>query len=79
MKRMKQLVPTEAIVSKIYLLRNKKVMLDRDLAKLYGVETKQLKQSVRRNIGRFPSDFLFELTKEEFKNLRSQFVTSSLS
>jgi hypothetical protein len=54
-----------------------KVMLDRDLAELYDVETKVLKQAVRRNIGRFPEDFMFELSKEEFKNLRSQIVTSS--
>ena len=54
-----------------------KVMLDRDLAELYGVETKRLKEQVRRNIERFPEDFMFELTKEEIKNLRSQFATSS--
>jgi len=52
-------------------------MLDRDLAELYGVETKALKQAVRRNIKRFPQDFMFELTNEEFKNWRSQFVTSN--
>ena len=52
-------------------------MLDRDLAELYGVETKRLKEQVRRNIERFPEDFMFELTKEELKNLRSQFATSS--
>ena len=54
-----------------------KVMLDRDLAELYDVETKVLKQAVRRNIKRFPKDFMFELTKKEFQNLRSQIVTSS--
>ena len=70
-------VPMERITSKIYLIRKQKVMLDRDLAELYGVETKVLKQAVRRNIKRFPKDFMFELTKEEFKNLRSQIVTSS--
>jgi hypothetical protein len=74
---MKALVPTERITSKIYLIRGMKVMLDRDLAELYDVETKALKQAVRRNIDRFPEDFMFELSKEEFKNLRSQFVTSS--
>jgi hypothetical protein len=52
-------------------------MLDRGLAELYGVETKVLKQAVKRNINRFPSDFMFELTKDEFSNLRSQFATSS--
>jgi hypothetical protein len=52
-------------------------MLDKDLAELYGVETKVFKQAVKRNINRFPEDFMFELTGDEFKNLRSQFVTSS--
>jgi excisionase family DNA binding protein len=74
---MKALVPIERITSKIYLIRGMKVMLDRDLAELYDVETKVLKQAIRRNIGRFPEDFMFELSKEEFKNLRSQIVTSS--
>lgn len=70
-------VPDEVIMSKIYLIRGKKVMLDRDLAELYGVETKVLKQSVRRNEKRFPLDFMFEMTKEELQNWRSQFVTSN--
>ena len=70
-------VPTETIASKIYLIRGQKVMLDRDLAELYGVQTKVLKQAVRRNIGRFPSDFMFELNSKEFQDLRSQIVTSS--
>ncbi len=70
-------VPMEKITSKIYLIRGQKVMLDRDLATLYCVETKVLKQAVRRNIKRFPLDFMFELTKEELKNWRSQFVTSN--
>jgi hypothetical protein len=74
---MKTLVPIERIASKIYLIRDVKVMLDRDLAELYSVETKRLKEQVRRNIERFPEDFMFELTKEELKNLRSQFATSS--
>jgi phage regulator Rha-like protein len=67
----------EAIVSKIYLIRGQKVMLDRDLSELYGVETKVLKQTVRRNINRFPSDFMFEMTTRELENWRSQFVTSN--
>lgn len=67
----------EIIRSKIYEVRGQKVMLDRDLAEMYGVETKALKQAVKRNIGRFPADFMFELTKEEFTILRSQFVTSN--
>lgn len=65
----------QAIQKKIYLIRGEKVMLDYDLAELYHVETKALKQSVRRNINRFPEDFMFELTKEEYNSLRSQFVT----
>jgi aromatic ring-opening dioxygenase LigB subunit len=69
-------VPIEQITGKIYLIRDHNVMLDRDLAVLYRVETKVLKQAVRRNLDRFPSDFMFELTDTEFKNWRSQFVTS---
>lgn len=74
---MTELVPIERIANKIYLIRSVRVMLDRDLAELYGVETKVLKQAVRRNIKRFPGDFMFELTKEELENWRSQFVTSN--
>ena len=72
---MKSLVSPEHIANKIYLLRSLKVMLDRDLAELYDVETRVLKQAVRRNIDRFPADFMFELTKEETLSLRSQNVT----
>ena len=68
-------IPDEIITNKIYLIRGQKVMLDRDLAQLYNVETKQLKRQVRRNIERFPSDFMFELTKQENENLRSQIGT----
>jgi len=68
--------PDEAVMDKIYLIRDKKVMLDRDLAQLYNVETKVLKQAVRRNKDRFPDDFMFELSNEEFTILRSQIVTS---
>lgn len=67
--------PHDVIVQKIYLIRNEKVMLDYDLAMLYGVETKRLKEQVRRNISRFPGDFMFELSSEEWKSLRSQFAT----
>ena len=70
-------VPTERIESLIYLLRGEKIILDSDLAELYQVETKVLNQAVRRNLDRFPSDFMFQLTTEEFDNLRSQIVTSS--
>ncbi|MGH8016387.1 MAG: ORF6N domain-containing protein, partial [Candidatus Zixiibacteriota bacterium] len=65
------------IENKIYLIRNDKVMLDSDLAELYGVSTRQLNQQVKRNWGRFPSDFMFRLNKKEFENLMSQFVISS--
>ena len=64
---MSEIIPVELVLSKIYMIRNIKVMLDRDLAELYQVETSQLKRQVRRNIERFPEDFMFELTKEEYK------------
>ncbi|MEO6733312.1 MAG: ORF6N domain-containing protein [Ferruginibacter sp.] len=67
----------EKVINKIYLIRENKVMLDFDLAELYVVETKQLKRQVKRNQERFPKDFMFELTKKEFENLRSQSGTSS--
>lgn len=71
------MLPDELIISKIYLIRGEKVMLDRDLADLYGVETKYLKRQVKRNILRFPADFMFELTNDELQIWRSQFVTSN--
>ncbi|WP_045218581.1 ORF6N domain-containing protein [Desulfonatronum thioautotrophicum] len=74
---MTDLVPVESITGKILVLRGMKVMLDRDLADLYGVETKLLKRQVRRNSDRFPDDFMFELTPEEVSNLRCHFGTSS--
>ena len=64
-------------MSKIYLIREQKVMLDSDLAKLYHVETKRLKEQVNRNKERFPADFMFQLTEDEYENLRSQIATSS--
>ncbi len=70
------MLPDEVITNKIHLIRGEKVMLDRDLAELYGVETKYLKRQVRRNLLRFPADFMFELTQEEFQLWRSQFGTS---
>lgn len=73
----KIIIPDEVVISKIYLIRNQKVMLDSDLSDMYGVETKVLNQQVKRNITRFPLDFSFQLTTEEWKNLRSQNVTSS--
>jgi ORF6N domain-containing protein len=74
-----QLVPEEFIARKIYLIRGCKVMLDSDLAELYQVPTKVLNQAVRRNVDRFPADFMFQLNEEELENLRSQIVTSSSS
>ena len=73
----KDILSTELISSKIFFIRGVKVMLDRDLAELYEVETRTLNQAVRRNIKRFPNDFMFQLNKTEFENLKSQIVTSS--
>jgi len=72
----KSLIPVERIEGAILLIRGEKVMLDADLAALYGVETRVLIQAVKRNAARFPPDFMFQLTKEEVDLLRSQFVTS---
>ncbi len=74
---MNDIIPIENITGLIYLIRGKKIMLDRDLAVLYGVETKRLKEQVKRNIERFPEDFMFALSKSEFANWRSQFATSN--
>ena len=71
------IIPDEIVMNQIYYIRGQKVMIDRDLAVLYNVETRILKQAVRRNISRFPDDFMFEMTKEEFQNWRSQFVISN--
>ena len=68
--------PVEQIESLIITVRGKQVILDRDLARLYGVETKRLNEQVRRNIERFPEDFMFQLSKEEFENWKSQIATS---
>jgi hypothetical protein len=69
-------IPDEVITSKIYLIRGNKVMLDANLAELYGVETKRLKEQIKRNITRFPSNYMFELNEHEYTFLRSQFATS---
>ena len=69
------MLPDEVVINKIYLIRGQKVMLDRDLAELYGVETKVLNQAVKRNSERFPKDFMFQLMQDEWESLRSQFVT----
>lgn len=72
---MSEIIPIERIETRIFAIRNQKVMLDRDLAEHYEVETKFLKRAVRRNINRFPEDFMFELTKNEYESLRSHFGT----
>ena len=74
----KSIIPVERIAARIYLIRGQQVMLDEDLASLYGVPTKRLNEAVTRNKERFPSDFMFKLTGEEFDNLRSQIATSSV-
>jgi len=71
------LLPDELIVNKIILLRDQKVLVDRDLAELYGVDTRTLNQAVKRNLKRFPKDFMFQMTKEEFEIWRSQIVISN--
>jgi len=71
------IVATDRIAAAIQIIRGQRVMLDRDLAELYGVATKVLIQAVKRNADRFPGDFMFQLTEQEFNNLRSQIVTSS--
>jgi ORF6N domain len=73
----KSLIPEKQILKIIIVVRGEKVILDSDLAKLYGVETRRLNEQVQRNFEKFPDDFMFQLTKEEFKNLKSQIATSS--
>ena len=70
-------ITEERVIEKIYVIRGERVMLDNDLAKLYGVETRRLNEQVKRNMDRFPLDFMFQLTREEFINLKSQTATSS--
>jgi len=77
MNELQPILPEEAIISKIYVIRGKKVMIDKDLAELYGVETRVLNQAVRRNKKRFPEDFMFQLTQEELENWKSQIVISN--
>jgi len=77
MRNLRSSFPAERIEQAILFMRGQKVMLDRDLAELYGVEIRVLNQAVHRNIKRFPEDFMFQLTKEEDETLRSQFVTLS--
>jgi ORF6N domain len=77
MAKDKPILPDQIIVSKIFLIRNKKVMIDRDLAELYGVETRVLNQAVKRNEKRFPDDFMFRMSREELGNWKSQIVISN--
>jgi hypothetical protein len=76
-KELQALVIEQRILSKIYIICGEKVMLDKDLAEMYGVETKRLNEQVKRNIKRFPKDFMFTLTAKEHENLKSQNATSS--
>jgi len=76
-KQVLPIIPEHTVINKIYELRGLKVMLDSDLAALYGVETKRLNEQVSRNQDRFPKDFMFQLTDEEWSNLKSQIATSS--
>ncbi|MBU1017594.1 ORF6N domain-containing protein [Patescibacteria group bacterium] len=77
MKKDESIIPSERIERSIYIIRGRKVILDQDLAALYGAETKNLNKAVSRNKKRFPEDFIFKLTKEEWTNLKFQFGTSS--
>ena len=76
-KEIVKIIPDEIIIRKIYLLRGQKVMLDFDIAALYQVETKRLNEQVKRNIDRFPNDFMFSVTTKEWQNMRSQIATAS--
>ncbi len=73
----KNLSIVESIADKIYFVRGQRVMLDSDLAEIYSVTTKRLNEQVKRNIDRFPEDFMFQLTEQEFESLRSQIATSN--
>lgn len=72
-----KIIPVESVISKIIIIKDQKVILDSELAKLYSVTTKRLNQQVKRNIKRFPQDFMFQLTEKEYEDLRSQFATSN--
>lgn len=76
-RELQALVAEQKILNRIYFVRSQKIMLDQDLADMYKVETKRLNEQVKRNLKRFPKDFMFTLTKKEFDNLKSQFATSS--
>ena len=74
---MDELIIQGEISSRIYIIRSKQVMIDRDLAELYGVKTRRLNKQVKRNLDRFPNDFMFQLTEKELENWKSQFSTSN--
>lgn len=76
-KELQAFVAEQKILNKIYIIRGQKVMIDEDLSEIYGVETKRLNEQVKRNIKRFPKDFMFEISNREFENLKSHFATSS--
>jgi hypothetical protein len=76
-KNIKSVLPVSRIENSIFMIRSEKVILDHDLAAMYGVQTRALVQAVKRNLDRFPEDFMFQLSKDEFNNLKSQIVTSS--
>ena len=76
-KELYVLVAEQKILNRIYVIRNQKIMLDKDLAEMYRVETKRLNEQVKRNINRFPKDFMFTLSQKEYENLKSQNATSS--
>jgi hypothetical protein len=75
-KELQMLVAEQKVLNRIYVIRGEKVMIDEDLSAMYGVDTKQLKRQVKRNMDRFPKDFMFILTRKEFEKLRSQIGTS---
>ena len=75
----KEITVIETIENRIFTIRGQKVMIDKDLAELYGVETKRLNEAVKRNIKRFPTNFMFQLSQDEWENLRSQFATSKIN
>lgn len=77
MAKTKRSLTNDAVISKIYLIRGQRVMIDKDLAELYAVDTRVLNQAVRRNKERFPKDFMFQMTAKEFENWKSQIVTSN--
>lgn len=79
MERSKELLPADTIYNRVYMIRGQQVMLDYDLAEIYGYEVKRLNEQVKNNISRFPEDFMFQLTKRELEDLRSNFTTTNIN